>query len=510
MSINMVNKSLKSYYDNYNIEEISCVERVLSCALGSFDELNRNLYLLLSKYEEAYSKEYSQGNSVFEQKLAVVSQSWNLNVELKHYSKEEIIRSLLEGNLAIVMINLRSLYYSMHFDNNDVMHPVLIKGYDEENHMFKILFNAFYDVFSNFEYKGLFEFAIREDDLLKCAESYQNRFSDYSDGKGTIIISNTSNISSSSEVWDNWIKKYSSREVECNEITILHEMCEIEDKKHFESQINKLINLEKGKNVFWNEVYKIIESYFVKVEWGDIKEEQAELCYIWGKEINRDLKNVLRGKPEKIDWVKSSLLSKEENIKAKLLNILNELELNGHKNNLIKVENNEDKIIAEVDSDKYVFEFVQDKIYNTWVFDESPKVYTSFIEFEKKHRVDYKVKLKRIQDFDANYMAGVVLKIDDDIVFFGYDSTKGVNIDMANKVFSFANKALFRDSFELEVIVNEEKIEFWISDDNIKLFEMQVDDKKMCNLGIGCKTYKEYSYLKLEMSITKEEESYVY
>lgn len=487
---------IQEFYDGYTIEEISCLERALFGVISGYNPLNGEMFLMISKHLECYYSGAYEKKTIFDEKLDLIRDYWNLVLEIKEFKEEELLQALGSGKSVIVLINLKKLYYSSYYKRNDVLHPVIITGYDEAEEIYSILCNTF----ESKEYKGLYRFAMRREDLISCAQSYEKEFFDWSDGKGLIVFSQTDKRHTPIDVWQQWIENYRKVKYRNRELIYLLELKETTDSEEFKMIVNRLMNLEKGKYVFVNEFLKLSKIFYkIQDDKSDVIQLGENLCEQWRKHINRSIRQILHGKFEKVDLEEKEIQLLEDEFQSILVGIADKNNFIGNKDEQKVFENNEDKIITATDRDEYIFEFSNKRLYNTWIVDESPKVYTKKIKFENLDPFTYQIHLKRLDDEDANYFAGIVLKIEQDILFFGYDSIKGINIDIANKDFSLANMQTEKTEFDLQVHITTDSIEFIC--DGETFYKVPIKDEQTARVGIGCKTYNQPNYLKLGIDI---------
>ena len=494
----MIYKSdtIQEFYDGYSIEEISCLERAFYAVMSGYEQFDRNLFLLISKHMECYIDEDYEKKTILNEKIDLIKRYWNLNLGLNKFNEEEMLRALESGKQVVVLINLYKLYYSSHYNKNNVLHPIVVTGYDDKDGLYNILYNTFEPK----EYKGIYSFTMRRDDLISCALSYEKEFSSWSDGKGLIVFSGAENIKSSIDVWQQWFKEYCNRNFKNRELIYLKELKEETHNERVKMILNRLMNIEKAKKVFVNEFLNLCNAFYhIHENNVDIIQLVEKICEQWRKYINRSVRQVLAARFKKVNLDEFEIQELENKLHSELVELVDKNYIIETVDDKIVFENNDDKIITAVDNDKYIFEFNNKRLYNTWRVDESPKLFTKKFKFENLDAFTYQIRLKRLEDENANYFSGIVLKLDQDVMFFGYDSSKGINIDIANKEFSIINMPSENKVFNLKIYVTTNFIEF-IYDDK-SLHKMNISNNNIGRVGIGCKTYNQPSYLKLEIDI---------
>lgn len=154
-------------------------------------------------------------------------------------------------------------------------------------------------------------------------------------------------------------------------------------------------------------------------------------------------------------------------------------------------ENNEDNLI-HMDGDKIIFEFNNNKIYNTWTEDYCPKVYLG----DKKYNLNKKYIIYATICIEPGYLetkfeAGIFMRFDKSDMYFG-------GIDVNNKlVFDCIGKSnmdieyAFPHKITLFIECSDKVAEFGFMDGNNRIIKLhraiEIDD--CIEFGIACKTW---------------------
>ena len=159
-------------------------------------------------------------------------------------------------------------------------------------------------------------------------------------------------------------------------------------------------------------------------------------------------------------------------------------------------ENNEDNIISTREN-CYEFTFNDKKTYNSWLSDECPKVVLG-----RGSYFELMVHLKISQNDNANFMAGIFLKVSQDLIFFGWDTNYGINADIKGKQGSISNIPCDLEEITLKAVKSTGIVSFFylMGDKWNKLCDYDCKDNIII-YGIGCKTYYLPANCQIEISV---------
>lgn len=139
----MIINEIKPNTDSYKPHEVTCFEKPLGIAVESYLHGGGSIFYLILKYYQTYKvhPEDSLGSDLT-LSLNIIKKYLNLTVNTIKPSKkleDFIIKNIKKNHRVIVPCNLKKLFYSTHYEQNDWPHLLLIKGFDVEKKIFYIL-----------------------------------------------------------------------------------------------------------------------------------------------------------------------------------------------------------------------------------------------------------------------------------------------------------------------------------------------------------------------------------
>lgn len=135
------NIDIDLYKDGFDAKKLNCVHNPIAAAAGSFDRNNYFYYSFLYSFFSYFEDE----NENFEDLPKLLLSILGLKFNVIEYSDEgslfECITSEIESNSPVLIIaKYNSLFYSAYYENNnfDLVHGLLVSGYDDEKCVFTI------------------------------------------------------------------------------------------------------------------------------------------------------------------------------------------------------------------------------------------------------------------------------------------------------------------------------------------------------------------------------------
>ena len=174
---------IKKIKDEYEIEEVNCLERPVAMVLNSYCPIYRNLYLFHEKMNRCYNLHFyddigykdkismKRAQIILEQELGILMH----RVVERDEMHQLILEQLKKNNPVIVPGNLKEIYYSKFYNKENWKHSFLLHGYNLDNKLFFI-----YDSVQCENEKEMCKFCIPQKTLKQGYESYCNNF--YEDG----------------------------------------------------------------------------------------------------------------------------------------------------------------------------------------------------------------------------------------------------------------------------------------------------------------------------------------
>ena len=132
-------RNIDDTIESYSLDYLDCFERPSAIVLDSLLENGGSMYIMITKLLKSF---YLFNEITQDDVMDLITRNFGINcynVPVGNHLIESVIDCLNEGNPVLVPGNLKKLYYSEHYMINDWRHLFLIKGYDDEGKIFKIV-----------------------------------------------------------------------------------------------------------------------------------------------------------------------------------------------------------------------------------------------------------------------------------------------------------------------------------------------------------------------------------
>jgi hypothetical protein len=393
--------------DNYLLDQVNCLEKtLLIVAEGKRSNLS-NYYLILQKCFELYHSStlinnFSQFCKNTEEVMILLGQ------KIHYFPLGKDIHTIIRNQIdlqrpVLVFGNLRTLYYSHHYNVSDWLHLFLIKGYNATTGVYYIMDSA---QKKNEGYK-YDEFVITTEMLERLATSSHETFTT----ECFLSIENLPIEPLESELLITCINEILKAE-NYNEIIVIEQHQENNNGKTTEHIGTRLIGMVKSKEVLNAELVLQFKRYFGNTALIEkIEETAAQLIKEWKTVITDYLKSIVKANgPFNIQAKSEQAMLLEKSLKAYLKEVLILLySLQEKQQQEItemewKVENNEADII-KLDEDRIKFCFQTDKEYD---YNNSPKF---MYPIKPKQNFIYNVEISIAQEPKVSaYQAGIIFR----------------------------------------------------------------------------------------------------
>lgn len=499
-------KTLFEIKDNlkyYGLDRVTCFEHPIAVVLESYHDGYGSYSYMITKTFQAYHIQDVENNE------ELVINFWKnyLGVDVISFDLSENvlddIKQYIDDDIPVLIFgNLIELFYSNNYKLKNWEHLFLFVGYDEVRRLLMIqddghlkgtpsyeLFCLPEEVIKNIISKDSFFRSNKNGYILK----KNDKFASKTEKEILLYLLETFALAIKS-------KRYS-------ESNIISRLCEMVDKQECESErmsyiINNMklyfINTVKFKDVFIEELLSHMHKFnYPTGQAEELRNIKNELSYVWEKYTSSTLKKFLKNKkdidhsiPNEINLCEQKLYKKIEDCIEYLKKYKNS-ELPGDCKIDYLTENNEDNLI-HMDGDKIIFEFNNNKIYNTWTEDYCPKVYLG----DKKYNLNKKYIIYATICIEPEYLetkfeAGIFMRFDKSDMYFG-------GIDVNNKlVFDCIGKSnmdieyAFPHKITLFIECSDKVAEFGFMDGNNRIIKLhraiEIDD--CIEFGIACKTW---------------------
>ncbi|MFP9086210.1 hypothetical protein [Streptococcus equi] len=490
-----INSSLKPVDNFYSLEEVTCFDRLLGIFLNSINNSYCDLFYMVNNFYRCYRSNDNSNKYDFEREILILKDIFCIKSEKINFSDEVdlaelIVRCVDKYGFVFTPINLKSIYYSTYYREKNWPHLFLINGYDKEKELFYIVDSTqiYSDTLTEHNFCITFE-------MLKYAyKSYFNEYLLNKEREYILIISSTVNKASEVEVFQKAFHHM------FNQSDVLSREFEIINSILISRDFNLLMNLKnvaKKKKLFFAILFEKLQLYGLisKKELADLFQTLDIVLDKWTIFINRWIKDILKNNNQLLNtdffvpeekklfefFSKQVSIYQEKLVESIALNFNTDSEI-------FKCLQNSEQIITIIAENpyKFRFNFTGDKVYNSWFNDDSPKVRINkcLNQFGVKINVVYNEK-------DSKFVAGIYCFINDNLYYFGLDSSCFINLDLMGKNPRIFRKRLETSEVYLKIVRHEDSCEFSYSVDGITYFYATSLDIRSCHFscGIGCKTY---------------------
>lgn len=418
--------NMKDTVAKYSLDYLNCFERPVAIAMNFIEHNSGNLYIAYRKFYQAFSLPENNGNLLYtsyEEDTGIQSHCVTITNNLI-----ETLISLLEKNFPVVVPgDLIALYYSSHYMQDHWNHLFLIKGYDREKGLFYMLDSI--QQHTTDEVPVSYDFPIRFDDL-------ETVFQEFSKTNKPVICYYEKTDSSIS---------FRDRLVRCFHLFYDH----IQAENYIETRLKGTMEENSDKRIYIDLLmncpkYRIagLESLLTCVK--DLSYDTSafqpilnDISKEWTS-VNRIFSiKVLKNKNNAIEYpVNNTLKDAEQRLLKELEKILLFLETQLEtKETSFFFENNQDQIIIQKEN-SFLFQFHNDKLYNSWCSDYCPKV---IVHSSKSPITAFEFSITTQVRFDRNvegHQEGIFLRTSkQDMYTFGIDYLQRLAFDYVGKVF---------------------------------------------------------------------------
>lgn len=262
--------------DEYEVDEVNCLEKPVALLLHSFNPVYRNLYLFFVKMNRCYNLQkykdlHYENMTTMQRATLVLKQEMGIDIEKQNNCKDIHIfinEQIKKNNPIIIPVNLKELYYSKFYNKVDWTHSFLIYGYDKDNELYQV-----FDSVQNVGGKNLYEFVVQKKEMEKLYESFCENI--YADGIYYIESNLVDCKKNWYEIFKNGVNEFINYRTEKAyvEIEFIENLCKKENISTAETR--KLFEINNYKKVFLKELIHLINMCTIQEE--DM-EKLSNLC----------------------------------------------------------------------------------------------------------------------------------------------------------------------------------------------------------------------------------------
>lgn len=477
----------------YPIDYVDCFERPIAFIYNWLKPGINELFIAYRKMYQSYEFDIDDVDNIFKNYEDEIGIRCN-KVVTENNCIDIIIKLIDNGHPVVVPGNLKALYYSKYYLQDNWPHLFLIKGYDTEKKLFYMLESTQQyvedDIPQYVDYPILFE-------------NLQQVFHEYS-------IMRESNIYYFDLV--NSDLKYHQILKKCfqllydallNQRYIEYEILkEIDDMEEIHYYSDYILNIAKYRITMIETLMKCMQQ--LSYDTSRIAQIVSELSGLW-KFNNLLVVRKLQKKGTQL--VKYTVTDKTVDLEQQLLleilnciSFLTDISLEFIDKDLYQYENNEDNIIEYIDK-QFNFNFSTGRIYNSWLTDHCPKVYI----YNEKKLLDafrFQVTCTVInKSCKEGHQEGIFFRTASNLMYtFAMDYMKLLVFDFVGRHTVDSHEyAMDNQTFSLFVKFANNILSYgFITEDNLEIECGQYRlNEKIRQVGIFCKTWNECKNYKL-------------
>lgn len=504
----------------YTLDQVNCMEKPIGIMLQSYNPLYKRMFYLFMKMAQSYNinyyKELEFHNMRTMPRTELIMKR-EMNIEL--HSKKEFLNindffdfinmNIQNNNPVIVPANLRELYYSKFYLKNDWYHSFFVYDYDKERGLYHI-----FDSVQRNDDIDYYKFVIPEKTLYDMYQSFN-----YNLYEESIYYINSEHMPEKIDaykVMHNFLNRfvYDRVENEYLEIDMIYEI--INDKKINQEKINMIRSIYHYKEVLYNE----LSFFFQEIDYDQSKiknfnDLKKSLLDNWNSVSCKVIYELYKNNMDGILSLFKKVLDCEKNMFQFCKEIVEtfnyDTENNSNKEKLgYRFVNNEDYIISNILENSFQFCFNNNRLYNNWFKDQSPKIiYNNLIPIEADVEMSARFCLHEYE-VGSCFLIGFIIKTNmGESYLFGLHA--GVSLRLEH---TSVNNCI------LDIPANMDKVQLGVSVINNHLyinFQDGHEKKEVCAIpvngnvnmvGVCCKTWGEFHPLivgveKLEVSVRK-------
>ncbi|MNW37842.1 hypothetical protein D3C74_148950 [compost metagenome] len=491
--------------DTYSLDYLSCYEKPLGIALDGLYENSSSLFYIYLKLFSSYNTSMDPINGLFEMAEMILPKiGFILH---KHQPKNPndihaIIKSQIDIKRPVfVSGNQKEIPYSIYYKDEDWPHLYLIYGYDDDKELYFIIDGTQ----NRRDISQYTDFVLESNILQKSYTSFVETFH-------SELLYSIQTINLVPNQFDCYKKMLEEAEVYINkqpfkELDIMKgyydRITELTENEILSCYQN-LLQIIKNKKVMFNEMIKVIKLNAGNTyHYGAIEELSVELFSSWNKVIVNYIMSLYRRKKLNIQEVSYSSIKIEKKMKDLLMSTKIIKSLTETPSQWL-LENNKDSIIKINSENSMEFNFSTNKVYNTWVNDDSPKAFFRNNEFVKGNFV-----FQTILSFDNFYKnpffhGGIIFRTTTGMLYFwGVHCSNTLILTKIGENTPMIIKQINSNAVKLQIKRVNRDYYFGhseITEEEIKEIYMAKKIDDIYSLGLGCKTWEESSLLTLHFS----------
>lgn len=483
-------KKINDDFSIYTLDKVNCFERQIANVLELKGYGYGHMYIIIKKCCEFFQ---NHGQELYGKQLNNIL---GINICSKCYHINELIpkiKSQIDNNNPILIIgNLKNVFYSNYYMENDYSHLFYVKGYDDDKELIYFFDNTQFNELDakNEDFKVKYELVrdfVNDESTFSIIEI--NKIGDYVDFR---IRDELIKIT---QFFIELIMKKSN--------SILSYFCEQNNVLNKE----EFINLPKFLEVAFLEYISLFSRYKLNYNLDCINEVFLKYIKYWKQYVIKNLVLVIKknncfskNKNTKDNYILSiekELVSELNKIKILIQKSFNidDLTVEDKKVTLI-TENNEDDII-KINKNQFRFIFQNKRLYNMWFDDRAPKL-LFYQGLQKNFEVKFTINIDPSCTVEC-FQIGVFLRSGSVTYFAAIDNSNAVVIDMIGKDnLSYDTSILLEHTLKVKFDNDELSMFLDNSDKSIISRAISLENRNDFCFGVCCKTWESPGTLVVE------------
>lgn len=510
------NLNIKEIQYPYEYDVITCFEHPVMAVMEYFKHGIGRYYAMLSKLRGTY---YS-GN-VREYVLSDMERILGFEIqELKKWNFKILTQFIDEGIPVIVGVNLKDIFYSSYYMEEDWVHWMLVTGYKCMGEIVMLLDNTQFENIGN-TYGG---FKIPFSMLQKAGKGYKKRYGSQYSLMAVICNDDRNKKDVFCAIINDYLKMDLNDMRSYRQLTLLNMYSRNMNKAgaaelYLPEFRKKLININKYRKLFFDEVENEMQKYGYSSDYiSEYRAGADELVKKWQEYILLVLVKLNQGEIK--EWkLNGEIQDLECNVRKRILSFVEYIDNKKPERKEVQqflgylLENNEDDIIQINKTEKsskedICFYFGSQRIYNWWDMDDAPKVIIKEPDMHQGRDFIFKTAVEiqsDINDKSMNYEAGIFIRDREtkESILLGIENGISLVVDEIG-VTGHKFPLQVQSEYQLFISFKEGLIQFGTFNGDKRYIYYECGGFENAEIGMACKTWGKAGNVKVYFRETEK------
>ncbi|MWC27640.1 BtrH N-terminal domain-containing protein [Paenibacillus sp. MMS18-CY102] len=492
---------IKNVKDSYPLDYVTCFEKPVAIAAEGMKRDSFFLVYMYLKFMRAYHTNLASEQHIDRWSNTFPHLGLKVNVIPVNAANliDNIVKELDEGRPVLVGGDLNQLYYSYHYEESHWPHLFLIRGYEDKKKVLHIIDGCQKKTDEHLYEEFVMEYETLHKVFQAGAESYGYDviYSIEADPKQYSI---KEKLIQFIDFMDQYRTDQPFKELDIMKKNVANSASLAKgdlDKVNFE-----LMKITKHKKVLYSELFRMLE--------GTLPDEARngldQLLAAWKLAISKFVLACHRKKEIDCAELVQLPLQYEQMVYDAVLTARSVLEREQERVEPSQTEwmteNNEDGILHILHNRSFHFHFRGDKTYNSWITDDSPKLFFKSLQNNNLAKdFTIQVELEVVgKSRDLSYHAGFVLRTKTgDMYFWGMNCGESLMLSHIGNT-NIAVEVLEHDSVGLLIEKEHDCYHFSYRQEGKVNRISALNNLDVAEIGLVCKTWDEANELSVHFT----------